>query len=605
MDKTDGKTDGKTDMEALLRLPAYGVSRRQKSDLYAELLTGLTRYHSRKCPDYGRFLSAFSGAGGRFFSKEKGREEDIPFFPVSVFKEKELRSIPGEEIFNILTSSGTGGQRPSRIFLDARTSALQQKTLARIVAEEIGDKRIPCLMLDTKSVLKDRKHFSARGAGILGFSMFASRVCYALDENMNLNLAEIQAFIRKYRSGADGKPGQKFLLYGFTYVVWKYFIRALEEAGVMLDLEGSVLIHGGGWKKMEAQKVSPEIFAERVRTVTGITKVRSYYGMAEQTGCICMECECGHLHVSTWSDIIVRREKDYGVCGIGEPGVLQVLTPIALSYPGHSLLTEDRGVLLGEDNCPCGRKGKYFRVLGRLPGAEIRGCSDTMTAPSFSDFSPENASAGVNDPSEFSLTDEAVLLAGTEHPVSTPLQPFASEVLDFLNAFSSLLRGDAVAKKDAEVMALAFWCRRAHLAALQRKHTDGYLRLGRGLIFHLAPANVPFMWFYSYVIGLLAGNAGIVRLSEKTSQAQSVQDVLHLLRTMFDEDGGQNKYASIRSRSCFVTYGHSDAVTEKILRGCSGRVLWGGDETIRAMRRIQCRRTQLTSRFRTAFRSRF
>ena len=47
-----------------------------------------------------------------------------------------------------------------------------------------------------------------------------------------------------------------------------------------------------------------------------------------------------------------------------------------MSYPGHSLLTEDEGVLLGEDDCKCGRLGKYFLVLGRVKNAEIRGCSD-------------------------------------------------------------------------------------------------------------------------------------------------------------------------------------------------------------------------------------
>ena len=61
----------------------------------------------------------------------------------------------------------------------------------------------------------------------------------------------------------------------------------------------------------------------------------------------------------------------------GEEGVLQVLSPLPRSYPGHSLLTEDLGVLLGEDDCPCGRKGKYFKVTGRVPRAEVRGCSDT------------------------------------------------------------------------------------------------------------------------------------------------------------------------------------------------------------------------------------
>lgn len=60
-----------------------------------------------------------------------------------------------------------------------------------------------------------------------------------------------------------------------------------------------------------------------------------------------------------------------------EKGLIQVVSMLPRSYPGHSLLTEDEGVLLGEDDCPCGRKGKYFKILGRIQNAEIRGCSDT------------------------------------------------------------------------------------------------------------------------------------------------------------------------------------------------------------------------------------
>ncbi len=408
--------DLQKELDSFIQEPAYGLPRSEKSARYAKMLSAATQYHREKCPEYGRFISALGCPAGSLFDEQKdaaeasdlsvtaadsedsllsmsaadaeaaskertaaAAEEDIPFLPVSIFKEMDLRSIPQEEVFKVITSSGTSGQRPSRIFLDGRTSSMQQRVLARIVAQELGDRRLPCIMLDTKSVLRDRRNFSARGAGILGFSMFASRTCYALDEHMQLNLEEIREFIGTQRQKAlDRGQEPKFMLYGFTFMIWQYFVRALEEAGVTLDLSGSVLIHGGGWKKLQARAVSPEEFASRIRAVTGIETVRSYYGMAEQTGCICMECACGHLHTSAWSDIIIRREKDYSVCGSGEPGVIQVLTPIALSYPGHSLLTEDRGVLLGEDDCPCGRRGKYFKVLGRLPRVEIRGCSDTF-----------------------------------------------------------------------------------------------------------------------------------------------------------------------------------------------------------------------------------
>ena len=85
----------------------------------------------------------------------------------------------------------------------------------------------------------------------------------------------------------------------------------------------------------------------------------------------------GHLHTSVYSDIIIRRAHDFSIADIGEKGIIQVLSILPYSYPGHSLLTEDEGILLGEDNCSCGRFGKYFKIVGRLQNAEIRGCSDT------------------------------------------------------------------------------------------------------------------------------------------------------------------------------------------------------------------------------------
>ena len=90
-----------------------------------------------------------------------------------------------------------------------------------------------------------------------------------------------------------------------------------------------------------------------------------------------MECEMGHLHAPIFSDLIIRRPHDFSIADFGEQGIIQVLSILPKSYPGHSLLTEDQGVLLGEDDCSCGRLGNYFKIIGRLKNAEIRGCSDT------------------------------------------------------------------------------------------------------------------------------------------------------------------------------------------------------------------------------------
>ena len=100
--------------------------------------------------------------------------------------------------------------------------------------------------------------------------------------------------------------------------------------------------------------------------------------MVEQVGSIFVECEAGRLHAPSFADVIIRRPQDWSVADQGEEGLIQVLSCLPQSYPGHSLLTEDLGTLIGTDDCPCGRHGRTFSVSGRLPKAEVRGCSDTF-----------------------------------------------------------------------------------------------------------------------------------------------------------------------------------------------------------------------------------
>ena len=352
-------------IDEFIQLKPYSLTRMEKSATYTELLTARTVFHRNYCEPYGRLLKALGIPEKAAFSAET-----VPMLPVSVFKELSLKSVPEEAVFKMLTSSGTSGQRVSQIYLDAETAANQQQVLYRIIADFTGENRIPYLVLDTKKTLRDRKMFSARGAGILGFSLLASRTCYALDENMELDIPAVQNFLAEHRN-------EPVLAFGFTFIIYKHVIRVLEEKKIRLDIPNGILIHGGGWKNLITEAVSPEEFKARITATTGIARISNYYGMAEQTGCIYMECSEGHLHASIWSDVLFRRAKDFSVCGVGEQGIVQVLSPLPGSYPGHSLLTEDTGVLLGEDDCPCGRLGKYFSITGRIPRAEVRGCSDT------------------------------------------------------------------------------------------------------------------------------------------------------------------------------------------------------------------------------------
>jgi len=349
----------------ILQLSPFSLSKSEKELLLTRRLSELTNHHIKNCPEYASILS---GIG--FDIAECGSYYDLPFLPVSLFKELDLKSITQEEIFKVMTSSGTTGQAVSKIYLDKTTANNQQKALAKIVSEFTGSSRMPMLIIDSPSVIKNRTMFSARGAGILGFSIFGADKAYALNDDMEIDLPAIEAFFEKH-------SGKRILLFGFTFMVWSHFYKELLKIKHRFDLHNGILIHGGGWKKLVGESVSKSEFKSKLTDICGLNDIHDYYGMVEQTGCIYMECEHGHLHASIFSDVITRRHIDFSPCEFGEPGIVQVVSVLPESYPGHSLLTEDEGVILGEDDCPCGRKGKYFQINGRLKMAEIRGCSDT------------------------------------------------------------------------------------------------------------------------------------------------------------------------------------------------------------------------------------
>jgi phenylacetate-coenzyme A ligase PaaK-like adenylate-forming protein len=357
-----------TDLGDLLEMDPYGLDAARKSDILTSALSDLTSFHYQQCLPYRRILDAID-----YNPSAVRTVEDIPFLPVRLFKELDLVSVPESEIVKTMTSSGTTGQAVSRIFLDRTTASNQTRVLARLVAGVVGSQRLPMVIIDSPSVVKDRTLFSARGAGILGFSMFARDKVYALDDRMRLDIDALESFLSEHH-------GERILVFGFTFMIWQHFYKALRDADRTVDLSNGVLIHGGGWKKLAGEAVTTWDFRDGVHQVSGIQSAHDYYGMVEQAGSIYLECEQGHLHASVFSDVIVRRPDDFQPLGAGETGLIQVVSVLPASYPGHALLTEDEGLLHGEDDCPCGRLGRYFTVLGRVRDAELRGCSDTYGA---------------------------------------------------------------------------------------------------------------------------------------------------------------------------------------------------------------------------------
>jgi Acyl-protein synthetase, LuxE len=333
---------------------AYATPQPRKAATLVAALSELTAHHRAACPPYGRIVDAvapgFAGAD---------TVADVPHLPVSLFKTHELRSIPREAVFKTLTSSGTTGQQPSRVFLDRESAAAQTRTLSATMQHWLGPQRLPMVIVDTRSVLKDRAEFSARGAGILGMAPFGRDHLYLLDADA----PQRAAWLAKH----DGSP---VLVFGFTSMVWQHL-----PAG--LDLRGGVLVHSGGWKRLTDQAVTPAAFREEMRARTAIERVHNFYGMAEQTGTVYVECEHGALHAPDSGDVVIRDPVTWRPAPRGQTGVVEVVSTLPRSYPGHALLTEDLGRVVAVDDCPCGRLGQAIEISGRVPKAELRGCSDT------------------------------------------------------------------------------------------------------------------------------------------------------------------------------------------------------------------------------------
>ncbi|MGH7515125.1 MAG: acyl-protein synthetase [Gemmatimonadales bacterium] len=334
------------------------------------MLRTLTEHHAARCTPYRNVLDRVFGGADRLRIE---RLEDVPFVPVTLFKTHTLSSVPASDVVKVLTSSGTTGQQPSRVFLDAETAFVQAAVLVKVAQHFLGKERLPMVIVDQPGVVRDRRSHSARGAGILGMAQFGHRPFYALREDMSLDEEGLRTYL-------DRVAGRRVLLFGFTFIVWQHFVQVLERAGRRLDLPGGILVHSGGWKKLQDAAVAPPEFRERVQAATGVEQVINFYGMVEQVGAVYFENPRHYLQAPIYSEVIVRDPVSLQPVPDGHPGLVQVLSCLPTSYPGHSLLTEDLGVIRGADPEGTGLGGRHFEILGRVPKAELRGCSDTFAA---------------------------------------------------------------------------------------------------------------------------------------------------------------------------------------------------------------------------------
>ena len=94
--------------------------------------------------------------------------------------------------------------------------------------------------------------------------MQKTNICF--DSEMNLILKNIENVV-------SDEKNKNILLFGFTFIIWLHMLKNKLPNELRLELsKKGVLVHGGGWKKLESNNISKDQFKSKVEEYLGIKK---------------------------------------------------------------------------------------------------------------------------------------------------------------------------------------------------------------------------------------------------------------------------------------------------------------------------------------------
>lgn len=593
-----------TNMDKLFAFDAYS-SGKESDAIFMQALRDELVFHYENNEMYHKFCVRKSFNPYGVFHLE-----DIPFVSVSVFKNLggKLNSVSDDEIKFKLQSSATSGV-PSTIVVDKITSKRQSKAMVHVIQHFIGRHTKPFLIMDIDPRSQYRNLLGARFAAVSGYLKFANKVGYFLkaDKN-NVSYFDVQA-MKDFLTEIGDQP---VVLFGFTYILYANVLRNIKESHISLKLPaGSKIIHIGGWKKLESEKISKELFNQKLAGCFGIKPVDiiDIYGFTEQMGLNYPDCMDGWKHTSNYSRVIVRDPITHEVLPAGKEGMLEFITPVPHSYPGNVVLTDDMGVI-AEGNCPCGLKGTRFKVTGRMKKAEVRGCGDILSQKlTFQKKSP----VGLKDNHL-----DVNLYSGKLHSEEPKAQ--LDEIISSLREAQSWLKQQPVKAiigliasvtgkwinepslqhlKDKGLLFVSSWCDEKHLTSVARLGLRGNINYvddfctfpdsnkhmmkanARGLVCHWLAGNVQVLGMFALIQSMIAKNVNLLRVS---SRDQGV--FTDILRTFSGEKYTTEEGYTIKGDDLLKTVAviyysrYATDLGEEMSKQADVRIAWGGAESV-------------------------
>jgi hypothetical protein len=171
--------------------------------------------------------------------------------------------------------------------------------------------------------------------------------------------------------------------------------------------------------------------------------------------------------------------------------------------------------------------------------------------------------------------------SGLELSNQNPFEIFSNITIDFLSEISNYLLKIPEVRNYPDVATFAFYCRRANINTLKKNYSnENLLRVGRGIVFHIAPGNVPVNFAYSLLAGLVTGNINIVKVPSKPFEQ------VNIIIRAFQEVLNIKKYKDcFGDRLYVIKYDRDNQATSFFSNLCDVRIIWGGDATINEIRK--------------------
>ena len=284
----------------------------------------------------------------RDFIRLLGRPEpkeytEIPFLPISFFKEQDIIT---EGFLPELTflSSGTTGMQRSR-HLVAR-AALYERSFMETYRQQIGQPEDQVILALLPSYLE-------QGQSSLVY-MVDQLIKESKSEHSGFLLNSIDDVAIRYEQAL--LQGKKTILFGVSYALLD-----LAEKGI--NLSKAVIIETGGMKGRRKEMTKEELHAA-LKKALKVETVLSEYGMTE----LLSQAYCDqqlNFRTPPWMKILVRDINDpLGWAKPGKTGGINVID-LANMYSCSFIATQDLGK---SDN-------DSFQILGRFDQSDIRGCN--------------------------------------------------------------------------------------------------------------------------------------------------------------------------------------------------------------------------------------